>query len=69
MNDKLGPIYVRDSEETGDYDKPFSKALDKMIDHEVRNLIATAYQKTEQILKSNRDKLEKVQYYTYCNPT
>lgn len=60
MNDKIGPIYVRDSEETGGYDKPFSKALEQMIDHEARNLIATAYQKTEQILKDNRDKLEKV---------
>ncbi|XP_037823031.1 paraplegin [Lucilia sericata] len=60
MNDKLGPIYIRDAEETGGYDKPFSKALDTMIDHEARNLIATAYQKTEQILKDNRDKLEKL---------
>ncbi|KAM7346789.1 SPG7 matrix AAA peptidase subunit, paraplegin [Cochliomyia hominivorax] len=60
MNDKIGPIYIRDPEETGGYDKPFSKTLDKMIDHEARNLIATAYQKTNQILKDNRDKLEKL---------
>lgn len=60
MNEKIGPIYIRDAEETGGYDKPFSKALDKMIDFEARNLITTAYEKTEQILKDNRDKLEKV---------
>lgn len=60
MNERIGPIYVRDSEETGGYDKPFSKALDKMIDYEARNLVATAYQKTEEVLKDNRDKLEKL---------
>ena len=60
MNETIGPMYIRDSEETGGYDKPFSKALDKMIDYEARNLIATAYKKTEQLLNDNRDKLEKV---------
>lgn len=60
MNEKLGPVYIRDVEETEGYEKPFSKALDKLIDHEARNLISNAYQKTEQILKDNRDKLEKV---------
>lgn len=60
MNEKLGPIYVRDANETDGFDKPFSKALDNIIDFEVRNIIATAYQKTEQILKDNRGKLDKV---------
>ncbi|TMW49526.1 hypothetical protein DOY81_005389 [Sarcophaga bullata] len=60
MNEKIGPIYISDPEETGGYDKPYSKALDKMIDFEARNLVANAYNKTEKILKDNRDKLEKL---------
>ncbi|KAL9872448.1 paraplegin [Glossina fuscipes] len=60
MNEKLGPIYVRDANEAGGVDKPFSRALDNIIDFEVRNIIAIAYQKTEQILKDNRDKLDKL---------
>uniref|UniRef100_A0A1A9WXZ6 AAA+ ATPase domain-containing protein n=1 Tax=Glossina brevipalpis TaxID=37001 RepID=A0A1A9WXZ6_9MUSC len=60
MNEKLGPIYVRDANETGGFDKPFSKSLESIIDFEVRNIIATAYEKTEQILKDNRDKLDKL---------
>lgn len=70
MNEKIGPIYISDPEETGGYDKPYSKALDKLIDFEARNLVANAYNKTEKILKDNRDKLEKVQYlklFTDCH--
>lgn len=68
MNPSLGPIYVRDADETegggslgaGGGKKPFSRAMESMIDNEARNVVATAYQATELILTENRDKLEKL---------
>lgn len=62
MNERLGPIYVRDSNETGGGGgtKPFSRAMDSIIDHEARNVVSHAYQTTEDILNKHRDKLEKV---------
>ncbi|XP_030567745.1 paraplegin [Drosophila novamexicana] len=62
MNERLGPIYVRDSNETGGGGgtKPFSRAMDSIIDHEARNVVSHAYQTTEDILNKHRDKLEKL---------
>ncbi|XP_061388137.1 paraplegin [Musca vetustissima] len=60
MNDKIGPMYIQDPEETGTYYKPYSKALDDIVDMEARTIIANAYQKTQQILKDNSDKLQKL---------
>lgn len=60
MNDKIGPMYIQDPEETGTYYKPYSKALDDVVDMEARSIIANAYQKTQQILRENSDKLQKV---------
>jgi len=61
MNEKMGPVYIRDSDEAGTVDKPFSKALHGFIDLEARKLVTKAYEKTEEIIKCNKDKLEKVQ--------
>ncbi|XP_058983737.1 paraplegin-like [Musca domestica] len=60
MNDKIGPMYIQDPEETGTYYKPYSKALDDVVDMEARSIIANAYQKTQQILRENSDKLQKL---------
>jgi len=38
--------------------KPYSKKLAATMDLEARNLIASAYKRTEDILKQNQDKLE-----------
>ncbi|KAH8420572.1 hypothetical protein KR009_011537 [Drosophila setifemur] len=67
MNQALGPIYVRDADEsegsggggTGG-NKPFSRAMETMIDNEARHVVANAYQTTEGILTEHRDKLEKL---------
>lgn len=67
MNEKLGPIYITDAEETGAYFKPYSKALDGIIDHEARDIISSAYAKTEKLLKDNRAKLEKVATFHYLH--
>lgn len=60
MNDRIGPMYIQDPEESGSYYKPYSKALDNIVDTEARKIIANAYDKTQQILRDNSDKLKKV---------
>ncbi|KAH8281321.1 hypothetical protein KR018_009616 [Drosophila ironensis] len=68
MNQNLGPIYVRDADESeaggalgaGGGKKPFSRAMESMIDTEARHVVADAYHTTEGILTANRDKLEKL---------
>ncbi|XP_073835026.1 SPG7 matrix AAA peptidase subunit, paraplegin [Musca autumnalis] len=60
MNEKIGPMYIQDPEETGTYYKPYSKALDNIVDMEARTIIANAYEKTQKILRDNSDKLQKL---------
>uniref|UniRef100_A0A034WSE7 Paraplegin n=1 Tax=Bactrocera dorsalis TaxID=27457 RepID=A0A034WSE7_BACDO len=60
MNTNLGPIYITDAEESGSYNHPFSENLHRIIDKEAQNLVSSAYQKTEELLKKNLDKLEKI---------
>ncbi|KAH8388793.1 hypothetical protein KR200_004361 [Drosophila serrata] len=67
MSKDLGPIYVRDADETesggamgSGGKKPFSRAMETLIDNEARHVVANAYQITEGILTANRDKLEKL---------
>lgn len=61
MNDKVGLVsFSEESEENMMGDKPYSKHLQNMIDVEARKVVNDAYNKTEQILKDHRDKLEKV---------
>ncbi|XP_017006681.2 mitochondrial inner membrane m-AAA protease component paraplegin [Drosophila takahashii] len=67
MNATLGPIYVRDADETegggamgSGGKKPFSRAMESLIDNEARHVVASAYQTTEGILATHRDKLEKL---------
>lgn len=61
MNTRIGPMYVPDEAEysyTGD--KPYSKGLGNIIDEEVRNVVQTAYSRTEALLRDNQAKLIKV---------
>ncbi len=60
MNANLGPIYITDAEESGSFNHPFSGNLHRIIDKEAQKLVNSAYQKTEELLKNNIDKLEKV---------
>lgn len=59
MNDKIGPMYIED-EPNYSGDKPFSKLLGNVIDKEVRQIVASAYSNTEDILRNNADKLSTV---------
>lgn len=63
MNDRVGLVsFDENSNEEQHFagEKPYSKYLQNMIDEEARKVINSAYNKTEAILKENRDKLEKV---------
>lgn len=59
MNEKIGPIYIKD-ESDNETMNTYSKSLHNIIDHEVRNIVGAAYKKTEELLKENRNKLDKV---------
>jgi spastic paraplegia protein 7 len=57
MNDNIG-LMSFDESESGE--KPYSKHLHNLIDLEARKLINFTYDKTEQVLRDNLDKLEKL---------
>lgn len=62
LNKKLGNISYYDS--TGQYEqslqKPYSEATAQMIDEEVHKLVESAYQRTVELLREHRDKLEQL---------
>lgn len=60
MSKTLGPMYVPDEPEQQHpwiAEKPFSNALNNVIDLESRKIITDAYFYAENILKANSDKL------------
>lgn len=58
MSPVVGLLSFPDLKEHGR--SPFSRTLKNLIDLEARKLIASAYYKTEEVLKKNQDKLEAV---------
>lgn len=61
MNERVGLVsFQEDQEQNYMGEKPYSKFLHNMMDEEARKLINEAYNRTEKILKENRDKLETV---------
>ncbi|CRK90142.1 CLUMA_CG003858, isoform A [Clunio marinus] len=60
MNERVGLISFPEEREDSMGEKPYSKHLQNMIDEEARRMINDVYNKTEQVLKDNRDKLEKL---------
>jgi len=73
MTEALGPIcYGQDQGEPFlgrdmGHIQNYSEATSSEIDHEIKSLMTTAYQKTEAILKEHMDKLEEVAKYLYQN--
>jgi AFG3 family protein len=59
MNDKIGNVSFYDSKAT-EYKmtKPYSETTAETIDEEVRKLVATAYEKTKELLRSKKAELE-----------
>lgn len=62
FNKKLGNISFYDSTGQRDYgiQKPYSEETGKLIDEEVRQLVATAYDRTKGILEKNKEYLQKL---------
>jgi AFG3 family protein len=61
MNAKVGTLsYPPPKDGEIVLDKPYSEATGKLIDHEVRELVNEAYQRTEKLLREKRDGLEAV---------
>ena len=62
LSEKLGNVSYYDSSGNQDYNftKPYSEKTAQIIDEEVKKLIDKAYDKTLEILKSNKDKLDQL---------
>ncbi|HNP52988.1 MAG TPA: AAA family ATPase, partial [Ferruginibacter sp.] len=60
MNEKVGNISFYDPAQENYFTKPYSEETGKMIDHEVRQLIDDAYQKTKNLLTEKREQVEKL---------
>jgi len=60
MNDKIGNISFYDPAQDNTFTKPYSEETGKMIDHEVRKLIESAYEKTKALLTQKRGDVEKL---------
>ena len=62
LDEEIGPMSFYDS--TGEnerlFGKPYSENMAQLIDKEVQDLIATAYQRTIDLLIEHKDKLEKL---------
>ena len=60
MNDKVGNVSFNDTQGEYQFNRPYSEKTSELIDQEVRNQIATVYQRTKQLLIDKRDGLEKL---------
>lgn len=58
MNDKVGNVSFYDARGEYQFQKPYSEETARMIDEEVRKIIATAYARTKELLLSKRHELE-----------
>jgi cell division protease FtsH len=62
LNDKIGNISYYDSTGQAEYsfNKPYSEKTAEVIDQEIAKLVEKAYNRAVEILKANKDKLEKL---------
>jgi len=62
LNDKIGNISYYDSTGQQEYtfNKPYSEKTAEVIDQEISMLVEKAYRRAVEILKANKDKLEKL---------
>ena len=58
MNDKVGNVSYSDPQQENSFMKPYSEETGKMIDEEVRQLIAKAYEKTKALLTTHKNEVE-----------
>jgi AFG3 family protein len=60
MNSKVGNVSFYDPSQENTFTKPYSEETGKMIDEEVRKLIADAYQQTINLLTEKKAEVEKL---------
>jgi cell division protease FtsH len=60
MNEKVGNISFYDPTAENTFTKPYSEETGKMIDEEVRQLIAAAYVRTIELLTEKKEEVEKL---------
>ena len=60
MNDKIGNVSFYDPSQENSFQKPFSEETGKIIDEEVRKMIAEAYQRTLTLLTDRKAEVEKL---------
>ena len=62
MNKEVGTLSYYDStgEQEYSFGKPYSEKTSELIDKEVRKMIDSAYEEAKEILRMNRDKLDKL---------
>jgi AFG3 family protein len=60
MNDKVGNVSFYDPTAENTFTKPFSEETGKMIDEEVRKIIAQAYIRTKNLLTEKKGEVEKL---------
>ena len=60
MNEKIGNVSFYDPSQENSFQKPFSEETGKIIDEEVRKMIAEAYQRTLQLLTERKEEVEKL---------
>ena len=60
MNDKIGNVSFYDPSQENTFQKPYSEETGKIIDEEVRKMIADAYQRTLQLLTERKGEVEKL---------
>ncbi len=58
MNEKVGNISFYDPTQENTFTKPYSEETGKMIDHEVRLLIESAYERTKELLTLRKKEVE-----------
>lgn len=60
MSEDIGNISYYDPSQENYFTKPYSEETGKMIDHEVRNIIDKAYEKTKALLTEKKTEVEKL---------
>jgi len=60
MNDKVGNVSYHDTQQEYNMTKPYSEETAKMIDQEVRILIAAEYERTKDLLREHMEQLKRL---------
>ena len=67
MSDGLGPSVYGSENGGNDVLSYYSEATAAKIDEEIRNIISECYNKTQNILKNNIDKIKKITEFLVLN--